>query len=73
MSITLFAAKESNKEIESLLGDRCKFEKIVCYENSDNIERNVQFEDIDWKSFDGIFFASLTFPNVPSPIVFIIS
>ncbi len=58
MSITLFAAKESNKEIESLLGDRCKFEKIVCYENSDNIERNVQFEDIDWKSFDGIFFTS---------------
>lgn len=58
VSITLFAAKESNKEIESLLGDRCKFEKIVCYENSDNIERNVQFEDIDWKSFDGIFFTS---------------
>ena len=55
--VTLFAAKESNKEVEQLLQENSVFQKLVSYENHANMELD-SCEGMDWTTYDGIFFTS---------------
>ena len=56
--VTLFVAKESNEEVDKYLSDMYNYTKIICYEN--RIEKYVsnEYNDIEWNSYDGIFFTS---------------
>lgn len=56
--ITLYGAKESNEELNLLLGSETDFQKLVCYENREAEDDREQYRGIDWKSYDGIFFTS---------------
>lgn len=56
--ITLYGAKESNEDLNFVLGEKTCFQKLVCYENQETESDLKQYNGTDWKSYDGILFTS---------------